>query len=151
MEELFKAMEEKISNLKKLTQIMDEMKGVTQSLKEGIKIDQDFKNLINIGKIDEWSFSLIKNLQEIEKVHAVELGKASPKLSDLNYLNWDNIKTSLTERGIEVVKDEEVIQYFNNAIDIAINYFITKQQARKKAKDLVAKSRKKIKTKKARS
>ena len=143
-------MEERISNLKKLSQIMNEIKSITENLKDDFKKEQDFQNLIDVNELDEWAFSLIKNLQEIEQAHAVELGKTSPKLSKFNYLDWTNLKKGLAERGIEVVKDDEVKNYFNNAIDIAINYFITKQKARKKAKDLVEKSRKQIKRKKTR-
>ncbi len=140
-------MERRISNLKKLGVLMDEMKTITQSLKEDFDKEQ-FKNLINVNRLDEWAFSLIKNLQEIEKVHAVEVGKADPKLSEFDFVNWSNIKKGLSERGIEVKKDEKVKDFFNNAIEIAIRYFMSKQQAREKAKELVNKSRKKIKVKK---
>ncbi|MHA1301129.1 MAG: hypothetical protein ACTSO9_17045 [Candidatus Helarchaeota archaeon] len=149
MEELFKAMEEKISNLKKLSEVMNEMRSITEKLKEDFQKEQSFKDLIDVNELDEWAFGLIKNLQEIDREHAVEIGKAAHKLaiSDLNYVNWGNLKKALSEHGIEVVKDDHVKNFFNNTIEIAIKYFISKQKARKKAKDLVEKSRKKIKTK----
>ncbi|MHA1377084.1 MAG: hypothetical protein ACTSRG_01765 [Candidatus Helarchaeota archaeon] len=141
-------MEKKISNLKKLSEIMEQMKSITQKLKEDFKKEQSFKDLIDVNELDEWSFSLIRNLQEIDKSHAVKIGKTDPKLSDLTFINWDNVKKGLSERGIEVVKEERVKDFFNNSIEIAMRYFITKQEARKKAKDLVEKSRKQMKRKK---
>ena len=147
MEELFKAMEKKLDNLKRLGEIMDEMKGITQTIKADIDKDESFKNLINVNEIDEWSFSLIKNLQEIDKTQAVKIGKAELKLHELDFLNWENLRKGLKERGLVVIKDDHVKNFFNNALVIAMKYFISKQEAREKAKALVKKSKGKVKSK----
>ena len=148
MEELFKSMEKRISNLKKLSELMMQMKDISQLLKDDIHKLDDFKDLIKVNELDEWTFSLIKNLQLIDKTNAVEIGKAELKLSDFDYLNWDNLRKGLSERGIKVIKDDQVKNFFNSAMVIAMQYFISKEQARDKAKKLVDKSRKQIKRKK---
>lgn len=148
MEELFKSMEKRISNLKKLSELMVQMKDISQLIKGDIQKLDDFKDMIKVNELDEWSFSLIKNLQEIEKTQAVEIGKADLKLSDYNFLNWENVRKGLSERGVKVIKDEQVKHFFNNAMVIAMQYFTSKEQARDKAKKLVKESRKQIKKRK---
>ncbi len=148
MEELFKSMEKRISNLKKLSELMVQMKDISQLIKGDIQKLDDFKDMIKVNELDEWSFSLIKNLQEIEKTQAIEIGKADLKLSDYNFLNWENVRKGLSERGVKVIKDEQVKHFFNNAMVIAMQYFTSKEKARDKAKKLVKESRKQIKKRK---
>ena len=148
MEELFKSMEKRISNLKKLSELMIQMKDISLLLKNDIHKLDDFKNLIKVNELDESSFSLIKNLQEIDKTQAIEIGKADLKLSDYDFLNWENVRKGLSERGVKVIKDEQVKNFFNNSMVVAMQYFTSKEQARDKAKKLVKKSRKRIKKRK---
>lgn len=150
-DQLLQALEKRITNLKRLGDIMSEMKDISANFQD-IKDDESFKNLIEVKDLDEWSFALIRNLQDIEQKKAIKISRARESLQtkEYNYLNIENIKQAMKERGLEVVKDKEIQLYFNNVVMMGINTLLTKTKAREMAKRVVDKAIKKSKTSKKR-
>lgn len=150
LDQLLQALEQRVSNLKRLGDLMDQMKGVTSKFQE-MKDDDTFKDLIEIKDLDEWSFALVRNLQDIEQNKSVTISRARESLQtkEYDFLNLGNIKRAIEERGLKVVSDAEIQLYFNNVVMIGINNLLSKTKAREMAKRVVGKAIKKGKRKKS--
>ncbi|MHA1145904.1 MAG: hypothetical protein ACTSRW_14275 [Candidatus Helarchaeota archaeon] len=140
-EQLLETLEKRFTNLKRLGEIMNEMKEISSHFQR-IKEDKAFKDLIEIKELDEWAFAIIRNLQEIEQKQAVKISRVKESLQtkEYNFLNLENIKKAMKERGIEVVKDPEIELYFNNVIMMGINNLLAKTKARERARRIVDKA-----------
>ncbi|MHA1783854.1 MAG: hypothetical protein ACTSVY_05440 [Candidatus Helarchaeota archaeon] len=143
-DELLKELDKRLKNLEKLSSIMTQMQDVASKIQEQAQ-GNPFADLIEIQDIDEHAFALLKNMQNIE----VKISRGTKSLQPKNYdfLNYDNIKKALLERGIQIRpnSEEETINYFNNTILIGINNLVNKTKSREQAKRRISKTIKKAK------
>ena len=143
-DELLKELDNRLKNLEKLSSIMGQMKDVASKIQEESQ-ENPFVDLIEVKDIDEYAFSLLKNLQHIEV--NISRGTKSIHPKSYDFLNYDNIEKALLERGIKI-KDKsakETMDYFNNVVLIGINNFVNKTKMRETAKKIVSKTIKKAK------
>lgn len=143
-DDLLKELDKRLKNLEKLSNIMNQMQDVAGKIQEQAQVNP-FTDLIEVKDIDEVAFALLKNLQSID----VNISRGTKSIQPKNYdfLNYENIKKALLERGIEIKtnSDKETKEYFNNTILIGMNNLVNKKKMSEKAKTIVSKSIKKSK------
>ncbi|NHI93943.1 MAG: hypothetical protein EAX96_15750 [Candidatus Lokiarchaeota archaeon] len=143
-DELLKELDKRLKNLEKLSNIMSQMKNVASKIQEQAH-ENPFTDLIEVKEIDEVAFALLKNLQNID----VNISRGTKSIQPKNYdfLNYENVKQALLERGIEIKEksEKETRDYFNNTILIGMNNLVNKKKISEEAKTIVSKSIKKAK------
>ena len=141
---LLKELDKRLKNLEKLSSIMNQMQAISTKIQEQAQ-ENPFTDLIEVKEIDEVAFALLKNLQHIDV--SISRGTKSIHPKNYDFLNYENVKKALLERGIEIKpqSEKETRDYFNNTIIIGMNNLVNKKKISENAKNLVSKSIKKAK------
>lgn len=141
-DELLKELDNRLKNLEKLSSIMGQMKDVAGKIQEQSQ-ENPFADLIEVKDIDEFAFSLLRNLQNIEV--DISRGTKTIQPNSYDFIIYENIEKALLERGIKTKSVKETNDYFNKVVLIGLNNFVNKTKMRATAKDIVNKTIKKAK------
>jgi len=142
MERILKDIEDRIEALKNLEDLMKRMIETLRKFKNEIN-SMEFS--INSAKLDAWTQNIFNYIIEIAREDGLSLTESGTIVPRI-YINMDEVRKGLLDRGIEMMpKSEPIVQKFlNEMISLGLDFIASKETAREKYRQIEREFKKKI-------
>ncbi|MHA1229472.1 MAG: hypothetical protein ACTSRP_09355 [Candidatus Helarchaeota archaeon] len=143
MEKILKDMEERITALKNLENLMKNMTNTLRKFKEDIA-SMEFD--VNAAKLDAWTRNVFNYIIEIGREDGLSVVESVDEIIPRVYINMEEVKKGLLDRGISMEpKSEPIVQKFlNEMISLGLDFIVSKELAREKYRQFEKELREKL-------
>lgn len=136
-------MEERITALKNLENLMKNMTNTLRKFKEDIA-SMEFD--VNAAKLDAWTRNVFNYIIEIGREDGLSVVESVDEIIPRVYINMEEVKKGLLDRGISMEpKSEPIVQKFlNEMISLGLDFIVSKELAREKYRQFEKELREKL-------